>query len=244
MSAEMKNQKTGEPAPPAPARSDGWAGILKVGVQAQRLGPGAVCVGGTAATLYAGHRVSHYTDHLLPALRDSFAEVRARLEAQPDWKTTRVNPPVLILGSIGGVEVGFRQLKRSQPIETQIMQTEAGPLVVPTLGELICMKTFLAYDRNATRDYLDFAALSECASPGAVLDSLLKLDVRYGALQTVSVGLEVAKALCAAAPYDLDEAELPRYKGLAEKWHRWETTRTICQRFGVLLGEALVKGEP
>ena len=168
--------------------------------------------------------------------------MRARLETQPEWKTARVNPPVLILGSIGGVEVGFRQLKRSLPIETQTLPTEAGPLVVPTLDEMLGMKAFLAYDRNATRDYLDFAALTECAAPQSVLDALMKLDARYGALQTASVGLEVAKALCAAAPFDLDEVELPRYKGLTEKWHRWETTRKICHRFGVFLGEALVRG--
>lgn len=168
--------------------------------------------------------------------------MRAQLETQPEWKTARVNPPVRILGSIGNVEVGFRQLRRTQPIETQTMQTEAGPLVVPTLDEMICMKAFLAYDRNTTRDYLDFAALSECASEDAVLRSLLKLDARYGELQTASVGLEVAKALSAAAPFDLNEAELPRYKGLAGKWRRWETTRGICHRFGVLLGEALVQG--
>mgnify|MGYP007080472276 CR=1 FL=1 len=226
----------------AHARAVEWAGILRAGVQAQRLVPGAVCVGGTAAALYAGHRVSLDTDHLLTELRDHFEDVRARLEAQPGWKTARVNPPVLILGSIGGVEVGFRQLKRSLPLETQTWLTEAGPLVVPTLDEMLGMKAFLAYDRNATRDYLDFAALTECASPPTVLDALLKLDARYGALQTASVGLEVAKALCAAAPFDLDESELPRYKELTEKWHRWETTRTICQRFGVLLGEALVQG--
>lgn len=220
-----------------------WAEILRAGVEAQRLVPGSVCVGGTAAALYAGHRISRDTDHLLPALRNHFEEVRAQLEAQPEWKTARVTPPVLILGSLYDVEVGFRQLKRAQPVETQTIQTAAGPLVVPTLDELICMKAFLAYDRNATRDYLDFAALSECAPPETVLGALRKLDDRYGALQTASVGLEVAKALCAAAPFDLDEAELPRYKGLTEKWHRWETTRAICQRFGLLLGEALVHGE-
>jgi len=243
MSAEMKKEQSSQPAAPGDAmRSTEWVRILEAGVQAQRLVPGAICVGGTAAALYAGHRISHDTDHLLSALRDHFEDVREQLENQPAWKTARVSPPVLILGSIGNIEVGFRQLKRTQPVETQVVQTEAGPLVVPTLDEMVCMKAFLAYDRNATRDYLDFAALTECASPEAALQSLLKLDARYGGLQSASVALEVAKALSAAAPYDLDEAELPRYKGLAGKWHRWETTRDICQRFGVLLGESLVRG--
>jgi len=224
----------------AEERARAWRGILKAGVHAQRLVPGAVCVGGTAAALYAEHRISHDTDHVLTTLRDCFQEVRAALESRPERKTARVSPPVLILGSLENVEVGFRQLRRSHPIETQMTQTEAGPLTVPTLDEMICMKAFLAYDRNATRDYLDFAALSECSSEDFVVNSLLKLDERYGELQTASVGLETAKRLCAAAPYDLNELELTRYKGLKEKWTRWETTRELCQKFGALLGEALV----
>ena len=218
-----------------------WREVLKAGVEAQRLVPGAVCVGGTAAALYAEHRHSHDTDHLLSTLRSEFDAIRSALESEPEWKTARVQPPVLILGSIGGVEVGFRQLKRSLPVETRCIETPEGPLVVPTLDELICMKAFLAYDRNVTRDYLDFAALTECLSEAEVVASLLKLDVRYGTLQTASVGLEVAKALSAGAPYDLNEAELPRYKGLTTKWHRWDATRDICQRFGALLGEALIR---
>ena len=168
--------------------------------------------------------------------------MRARLEAQPEWKTARVTPPVLILGSIDNVEEGFRQLRRKAAIETQAMQTEAGSLTIPTLDEMLCMKAFLAYDRHATRDYIDFAALTECVSPDLVLASLKKLDTRYRELQTGSVALEVAKALSASAPFDLDESELPRYKGISGKWQRWETTRLLCQKFGGLLGEALVRG--
>lgn len=218
-----------------------WLKILKAGVEAQKLVPGAVCVGGTAAALYASHRLSYDTGHLVSWLRDQFQEVRATLEAYPEWKTARVTPPVLILGRLGDVEVGFRQLRRTQPVATQTITTPEGPLVVPTLDELLCMKAFLAYDRRATRDFLDFAALSERMSERQVVDSLLQLDRRYGELQTASVALEVAKALSAAAPFDLNEAELPNYKGLASKWHNWEVTQRICQRFGGLLGEALLQ---
>ena len=218
-----------------------WLQILSAGVQAQRWVPGAVCVGGTAAALYAKHRLSYDTDHLLPKLRDQFEEVRATLEAHAEWKTARVTPPVLILGNIGTVEVGFRQLKRTLPVETQSFSTPAGPLVVPTLEELLGMKAFLAYNRRATRDFIDFAALSECLSEKDVLVSLLKIDARYGETQTASVAMEVAKTLSAAAPFDLNEAELPAYKGLSRKWHNWETTKSICNHHGVSLGEALVR---
>jgi hypothetical protein len=218
-----------------------WLRILKAGVKAQIWVPGSVCVGGTAAALYAGHRLSQDTDHVLATLRDRFDEVRESLEAHAEWKTARVSPPVLILGRIDGIEVGFRQLKRTLPVETQVMTTPEGPLVVPTLDELLCMKAFLAYNRRATRDFLDFAALSERVSEREVLDSLLKLDQRYVEAQTASVALEVAKALSAAAPFDLNEAELPAYKGLEPKWHNWEATRSICHRYGVSLGEAMMR---
>ena len=219
-----------------------WLKILRAGVKAQRWVPGAVCVGGAAAALYAGHRLSYDTDHVLTTLREQFNKVREALEAHAEWKTARVTPPVLILGRIEGIEVGFRQLKRTLPVETQVIATPEGPLVVPTLDELLSMKAFLAYNRGATRDFLDFAALSECAREPQVLDSLLKLDKKYGDLQTASVGLEVAKALSAGTPFDLNEAELPAYKELERKWHNWEATRIICKRYGVMLGEALMRG--
>jgi hypothetical protein len=217
-----------------------WLQILKAGVKAQHWVPDAVCVGGTAAALYAGHRMSYDTDHVLTSLRERFDEIREGLETHEEWKTARVTPPVLILGRIEGIEVGFRQLKRTLPVETQIIATPEGPLVVPTLDELLCMKAFLAYNRGVTRDFLDFAALSQCVSEGEVLDSLLKLDKRYAEVQASSVALEVAKALSAAAPFDLNEAELPQYKALDQKWHKWDATCSICHRYGVLLGQALM----
>ena len=152
-----------------------------------------------------------------------------------------MSPPVLILGSLGDVEVGFRQLRRTLPVETQTVTTAEGPLVVPTLDELLCMKAFLCYDRRATRDFLDFAALSEKMSETEVVASLLKVDRRYGEIQSRSVALEVAKALSGALPFDLNEEELPHYKALLPKWHTWQATRSVCHRYGVLLGEALLR---
>lgn len=107
---------------------------------------------------------------------------------------------------------------------------------------MIGMKAFLAYRRNATRDFLDFAALSRCASEEEVVASLLKSDERYGDLQTASVALEIAKTLAKPEPYDLSRTDLSRYKALALEWHDWSTTESICQHYGELLGEKLVKG--
>ncbi len=219
-----------------------WDRVVEAGVKAQCLVPGAVAVGGTAAALYAAHRISMDTDHLVYGLKDRFDEVLDALAASPDWQTARTNRPVLILGSIGQVEVGFRDPRRPTPIGTVPVRTPSGMIVIPTLAEMTGIKAFLAYSRNATRDYLDFAALTTCSSQDQVLATLLKLDDQYRGLQTASVRLEVAKALASPRPFDLEETDLSRYKALAPEWHDWRRTEEICRRFGLLLGERLIAG--
>jgi len=217
-----------------------WHSVLRSGVHAQALVPGAVAVGGTAAALYAGHRLSLDTDHLLSDLRSQFADVVEVLEGVAEWRTARLQPPVLILGSLDGVEVGFRQARRDSAIATVRFVTPFGELVIPTLDEMIGMKAVLAYRRGATRDFLDFAALAETAGVPETEASLRRIDERYGSLQTTSVALGVAKALTAASPTDLDGVDLPNYKGLRGPWHDWTRVVTSCQFFGKRLGEWLV----
>lgn len=219
-----------------------WHRVLAAGVEAQRLVPGAIAVGGTAAVLYAGHRLSQDTDHLVVGLKEHFDEILAQLEAATGWTTARTSRPVLILGSLDGVEVGYREPRRRTPIQTTAVQTPFGALIIPTLEEMIGIKAFLAYMRNALRDYLDFAALTTCTTEDTVLGALLALDDLYRGLQSSSVCLEVAKSLAAARPYDLEETDLSRYKGLDPAWHDWSRTENLCRRFGVLLGERLTDG--
>ncbi len=119
------------------------------------------------------------------------------------------------------------------------MQTPAGPLVVPTFDEMIGMKANLAYSRRAARDFLDFAALSSCTTSLAVLNSLLLSDIRYGELQTDSVGLEIAKALAEPDPYDLDSLDLAEYNGVVPPWIDWSHVRYVCESFGKKLFHAL-----
>lgn len=223
---------------PADARL--WNSVLAAGVKAQQLVPGAIAVGGSAAALYAAHRLSIDTDHLVAGLKEHFDETLAKLDADPEWRTARTQRPVLILGSINNVEVGFREPRRRTKIETCVVATSSGGLVVPTLLELIGIKAFMAYFRNAARDYLDFAALSTCSTAPEVLRTLLRLDESYSGLQKSSVRLEVAKALAAPAPYDLESLDLARYKALATDWQDWRRVEEICRRFGKMLGEQLL----
>jgi predicted nucleotidyltransferase component of viral defense system len=166
--------------------------------------------------------------------------VLARLEEDPNWRTVRRQFPVQILGKLAGVEVGFRQLIRPTPLATQIMQTPAGPLVVPTWEEMICIKAFLTYERNRTRDFVDVAALATCRTEEAAVAALRTLDERYRGMQEASVGLEVAKALTKAAPLDLEGMNLSEYKNLVAKWQEWGQVAQVCQSLGTKLGETLV----
>lgn len=225
-------------------RSATWEAVLTAGVAAQRLVPGSIAVGGTAAALYAHHRVSQDTDHLVPGLKDEFETVRGVLESSPNWRTARLQTPVLILGSIDGVEVGFRHPRRRTQVETQTLSTPSGPMVVPTLDELIGMKAYLAYSRNAVRDFLDFAALAMVAGEDAACAAVRKSDARYGELQTTSVARAICAALIDPRPRDLLVVDLSNYKGLAKEWHDWKRVSGICRTIGSRVAERIVLDEP
>lgn len=223
-----------------------WQMVLNAAVASQQIIPEAIAVGGTAAALYAHHRLSVDTDHLLLNLKDRFDAVRELLEETEKWKTARVQSPVLILGALQGVEIGFRQSRRSSPIETKLLETPSGSLRVPTLDELIGMKAYLAYSRRATRDFLDFAALSALVAKEEVLATLLRSQQRYGELQMKSVALDIARSLSDPQPYDLDEVDLTTYKGIQPPWNHWDHVASQCRLLGKKFGEALIKqrGEP
>jgi hypothetical protein len=61
-----------------------------------------------------------------------------------------------------------------------------------------------------------------------------------GELQTASVGLEVAKALMEAKPFDLEEVDLADYRALEPEWQDWNRIEAICHDFGSLLGQKLI----
>jgi len=58
-----------------------WERLLSPERHLQHLIPGRILVGGTAAAIHAGHRVSLDGDHVLEDLRARFDEVLAALEA-------------------------------------------------------------------------------------------------------------------------------------------------------------------
>lgn len=212
-----------------------WQDVLRSAARLQDLVPDAVLVGGTAAALHAGHRVSFDHHHVLGDLRDRFDGMLTALEETDGRVTARARRPVLILGSLDGVETGLRQLIRTRPLEVEDIAVAARLTVrAPTLPEMLRVKAWLVLRRNATRDYLDVAALADRLgdeAPGV----LARLDDHYDAASVpdgAPVATQVVRQLGEPSPYDLDRVELREYRGPEPRWHDWNFVAGACADLG------------
>lgn len=213
-----------------------WDAVLAAAARLQQLVPDAVLVGGTAAAQHAGHRVSFDDDHVVTDLRVRFDQLLADLEVTDGWVTARTRRPVLILGSLDGVETGIRQLIRRRPLEVQTMVAPSGhSFTVPTLEEMARIKAWLVLRRNATRDYLDLAALCDRLDSSAV-PVLGKIDDYYQDQIGPSgqrVSTQLIRQLAEPAPYDLSNVDLLVYRNLDARWQDWSRVVQECRRLAV-----------
>ncbi len=208
--------------------------VLASAARLQELIPDAVLVGGSAAALYAHHRHSFDHDHVLADLEARFDTVLEALESEGEWVTNRVTPGKIILGELGGIETGVRQLIRRRPLETTRAEVSARDTVtVPTADEILRIKGFLIVRRNRTRDYLDVAALAEQAGTAHAAGVLADIDSYYADQRGEGDGVasQVARQLAEPRPTDPTVTrELPRYKNLDPHWHEWSTVVAACRR--------------
>lgn len=212
----------------------------------QMLLPDAVLVGGSAAATHAGHRVSFDDDHVLADLRERFDDVLSHLEVQQGWLTARVNRPVLILGSLDGIETGIRQLVRRRPLEVEEIVGPGGPIRLPTLPEMLRIKAWLVLRRNATRDYLDVIALADRLGGEAAAKVLLELDEYYEDQLGAGgrrIATQVAKQLAEPAPYDLSDVDLRSYRRLDARWREWDAVAGQCGALATGMLTLLSAGE-
>lgn len=223
----------------------GWQTVLMAAARLQKLLPDAVLVGGTAASMHAGHRVSFDDDHVLDDLRERFDDVLSHLEEQNGWVTARVNRPVLILGSLDGIETGIRQLIRRRPLEVEDVEGPTGPIRVPTLPEMLRIKAWLVLRRNATRDYVDAVALAERLG-GEAARVLLELDAYYEDQVGAGgkrVATQLARQLAEPAPYDLSDVDLRSYRRLDPRWQDWKAVADACGTLATAMLSVLAEGE-
>lgn len=227
---------------PAQDRPDDLEAVLESASRLQLLVPDAVLVGGSAAALFGGHRTSFDHDHVVADLRDRFDMVLEAIEREGDWVTNRITPGKIILGELGGIEAGVRQLIRARPLETQEVTLRSGhSLRVPTAAETLRIKAFLVIKRNQVRDYLDVAGLSSRYGTGPSAAILSNIDDYYDSTADGErVASQVARQLAQPRPKDSRvTASLSSYKNLHPRWQNWasvlEQVRTVAREMD--LGE-------
>jgi hypothetical protein len=217
-----------------------WEQVLSSAACLQSILPQAVLVGGTAAALYAEHRLSKDANHVLPNLQQRFDQVLAELESVAGWKTARINRPVQILGSLDGIETGVRQLIRDEPLETTQIEHLGQKITIPTQAEILRIKGVLILRRNATRDYLDFVALADHMGDERMLEAIQIFDRLYPQPNEESALQQLQIQLANPLPYDLEELELAEYKNLDLRWQNWETVKAACVRHAMLIFDRIV----
>lgn len=196
----------------------------------QAIVPGAVLVGGSAAALYAHHRASQDHDHVLADLDERFDTILENLEALGDWSLRRAQPGKIILGELGGIETGLRQLLRSRPLEIDEIEVRGKRLVVPTAAEILRIKAWLLVTRNQTRDYLDVAALADRIGLEEAAAVLRGIDEYYDDVNALpeAVATQLLRQLADPRPRDAEViAQLSMYKGLEPRWHDWSTVTAV-----------------
>lgn len=207
--------------------------VLRSAARLQELLPEATLVGGSAAAMYANHRMSIDHDHVMADLRDRFDAVLDALESDPEWVTNRVMPGKVILGQIGEIEAGVRQLIRVVPLEVLAVTLPTGESIrVPTQEETLRIKAYLTVKRNQTRDYLDIAALAHSGGRGQAARTLVEIDRFYTdpRQEGVPVTDQILRQLSAPRPKDAHTVgQLASYKGLRGQWARWEHVVAILQ---------------
>jgi hypothetical protein len=206
--------------------------VLAKAAELQRIVPGAVLVGGAAAALHAGHRLSFDHDHVVADLTDRFDTVLDHLDALADWSLARARPGKVILGSLGGIESGIRQMIRSRPLEVEHVDINGADLVVPTARETLRIKAWLVLSRNQARDHLDVAALADLLGVHAAAETLGEMDAYYAdvAAGPEPVTTQLVRQLSNPMPRDeRTTRELSSYKRLDSRFHEWSTIVAILR---------------
>ncbi len=212
--------------------------VLEAAARLQDIIADAVLVGDSAAALWANDRSSSDHDHVLADLNARFDAVLDAIEASDGWVTNRVTPGKIILGELGDIEAGVRQLIRRVPLEVVEVELPSGQVLrVPTPDEMLRVKGYLVVRRNQVRDYLDVAALSDRAGIVHAAGILRHIDDYYADQRdSVSQGVATQLARQLAEPRPADSRtirQLGQYKQLDPRWTDWKNVTDVCRSVAV-----------
>lgn len=198
-----------------------WEKLISAQMIFQSHFPECILVGGTAAALHAGHRISIDADYVLPNLKKRFSAILKKVEEEAGWVTKRLEPPVLILGHFHGMRIGIRQLVRSKPLETTVVRG----IKIPTMEEMLRIKGYLIVRRNATRDYVDFSALFDHMGVERSLKALESIDSLYPQSEGIPISQQLSLQLAEPKPWDLSQTDLSRYKAILSPYSDWQEVK-------------------
>jgi hypothetical protein len=221
-------------------RAPDWETLLAHAAILQTKIPGAVLVGGTAAALHARHRLSVDHDHVIKDLDKNYDAAIAALESIVGWHTKRRVKGKMVLGQINHIDAGLRNQRRSKPLETTTIERRGGRKIeLPTVEEMLRIKAYLIVERNATRDYLDVAALSHhlgLSKSSRALDRMNELYSEFAGEGGDMLSTLVVK-LSNPDPYDLTTVDLSEYKGIVAPWNNWRAVAAQCRSLALALLE-------
>ena len=143
---------------------------------------------------------------------------------------TRARPGKIILGELGGIETGVRQLLRGRPLESVEMEVGGRRLVVPSAAEILRIEAWLALSRNQARDYLDIAALATAIGLDEAAAVLVGIDDYYAELNSrpEAVATQLVRQLADPRPRDAEvTAQLADYKALDVRWQDWSAVKAV-----------------
>lgn len=122
----------------------------------------------------------------------------------------------------------IRQLIRSEPLDTIESEHDGQKITLPTAAEMLRIKGALILKRNATRDYIDFAALSDRLGDVGTAPALKRFDELYPQPNGESALQQLQIQLANPLPYDLEATNLAEYKSLNPRWHDWNQMKEAC----------------
>jgi hypothetical protein len=96
--------------------------------------------------------------------------------------------------------------------------------------------------RNATRDYIDFAALAKHMGIEDTVEVLNDFDDFYSDLirgNQASPVVQLIRQLAEPKPGDLEQIDLSHYKGIQPPFDSWDYIEKICEEISVELGDRL-----
>lgn len=214
--------------------------VLESAARLQEVVPDAALVGGTAAALWVDHRKSFDHHHVVADLAQRFDVVLEAIESTKGWVTNRVVPRKVILGELGGIEAGVRQMVRKRPLEVMEVALPSGHrLRAPTPDETLRIKGYLVVEGNQTRDYIDVAALADRFGKEHAATVLAHIDDFYADQRdpaAAGVATQLAVQLADPRPKDrLSAAQLKQYKGLEAQWTEWRNVARACRILATLM---------